>query len=222
MKIFLDTANIDEIREAHAYGILAGVTTNPSLIAKEGRDLKKTIIEICDLVQGPVNAEVVSDDHEGMMKEALDIAEWHEHVVVKVPMTGEGMKTVAACRARGIPTNVTLIFTPNQALLAAKAGASYVSPFLGRVDDISSDGLQLVQDIVEIFANYSDDIRTEVLAASIRHPMHVVECARMGADIGTMPLKVIHQMLKHPLTDAGIARFKADWAAAEEAMKASA
>ncbi len=219
MKIFLDTANIDEIREAHALGIVAGVTTNPSLMAKEGKDFKETIVEIAELIQAPVNAEVVSEDHEGMMKEALEYAEWNEHVVVKCPMTAEGIKTVSACRARGIPTNVTLIFNSSQALIAARAGATYVSPFIGRLDDISHDGLQCVQDIVEMFANYGDEIRTEVIAASIRHPMHVVECARMGADIGTMPLKVIHQLVKHPLTDAGIAKFNADWEKAKANMK---
>ena len=221
MKIFLDTANLDEIREAHALGIVAGVTTNPSLMAKEGVDFKTRIVEIAELIQGPVNAEVVSADHEGMMQEAIEYAEWNEHVVVKVPMTAEGLKTVAACHARGIPTNVTLIFNANQALLAAKAGASYVSPFLGRLDDIGTEGLDCVQDIVDVFSNYPDGIRTEVIAASIRHPMHVTECARMGADIATLPLKVIRQMLNHPLTTAGIERFNADWAKAQEAQKAA-
>lgn len=219
MKIFLDTANIDEIREAHSWGILAGVTTNPSLMAKEGKDFRTTIVEIAELIEGPVNAEVVSSDHEGMMKEALEYKDWNPHVVVKVPMTIDGLKTVAACRKEGIPTNVTLIFHPNQALLAARAGASYVSPFLGRLDDVSTDGLGLIQDLAEIFGNYPE-IETEILAASIRHPMHAVECARLGADISTMPLKVLKQMVKHPLTDIGIERFNADWAAAQAAAKA--
>jgi transaldolase len=220
MKIFLDTANIDQIREVHSMGILDGVTTNPSLMAKEGKDFEATIKEICEIVQGPVNAEVLSADHEGQMKEAVEYAAWSEHVIVKVPMTLDGIKTVAACAAKGIRTNVTLIFSANQALIAARAGASYVSPFLGRLDDIGSEGLDLVQDIVEIFANYPELIQTEVIAASIRHPMHVTECARMGADICTLPKKVVLQMLKHPLTDIGIEKFNADWAAAQGAKEA--
>lgn len=221
MKIYLDTANLDDIREAHELGICAGVTTNPSLMAKEGVDFKTRIVEIAELIQGPVNAEVLSADHEGMMREAIEYSEWNEHVVVKVPMTADGLKTVSACHARGIPTNVTLIFNANQALLAARAGASYVSPFLGRLDDIGVEGLDCVQDIVDVFSNYPDGIRTEVIAASIRHPMHVTECARIGADIATLPLKVVHQMLGHPLTTSGIERFNADWAKAQESMKAA-
>lgn len=222
MKIYLDTANIDQIREVHSMGILDGVTTNPSLMAKEGKDFEKTIKEICELVQGPVNAEVLAADHEGQMKEALEYSAWNEHVIVKVPMTLDGMKTVAACRKKGIPTNVTLIFNANQALIAARAGASYVSPFLGRLDDIGAEGLDVVQDIVDVFSSYPDSIQTEVIAASIRHPMHVTECARMGADIATLPYGVIMQMLKHPLTDQGIAKFNADWEKAKAARDQAA
>lgn len=219
MKIFLDTANIDEIREAHSMGVLDGVTTNPTLMAREGKDFEATIKEICEVVQGPVNAEVLSADHEGQMKEAVEYAAWSEHVIVKVPMTLDGIKTVAACAAKGIRTNVTLIFNANQALIAARAGATYVSPFLGRLDDIGSEGLAVVQDIMEVFSQYPETIQTEVIAASIRHPMHVTECARMGADIATLPHKVLLQLLKHPLTDSGIEKFNADWEKAQAEAK---
>ncbi len=210
MKFFLDTANVDEIREAASWGILDGVTTNPSLVAKEGKDFKAVIREIQDIVKGPVNAEVISMEHAGMMREAREYAAWGEHVIVKVPMCAEGLKTISKCRDEGIRTNVTLIFSVNQALLAAKAGASYVSPFLGRLDDISHDGLELIADLVEVFSNYPE-LETEILAASIRHPLHVIECARAGADIATVPMKVLQMMVKHPLTDKGIETFLKDW-----------
>ncbi|MFS8523304.1 MAG: fructose-6-phosphate aldolase [Limnochordales bacterium] len=216
MKLFIDTANIDEIREVHSWGVLAGVTTNPSLVAKEGRDFKQVIAEITSIVPGPVSAEVVSTDAEGMIREGQEYAGWAENVVIKVPMTAEGLKATRALSDKGIKTNVTLVFTPNQALLAARAGATYVSPFVGRLDDISYDGMQVVSDIVDIFLTH--DIETEIIAASIRHPMHVVEAAAAGAHIATIPYKVFQQMLKHPLTDIGIERFLADWEQAKAAM----
>ena len=205
MKIFLDTANIDEIKEGASWGIVDGVTTNPSLIAKEKRDFKQVVKEICDIVDGPISAEVISEDSEGMISEARELVKIHKNIVIKIPMTVEGLKAVSILSKEGIKTNVTLIFSPNQALLAAKAGATYVSPFLGRLDDVGSQGMDLVRTIVEIFFNYDYD--TEVIAASIRHPLHVVDAALAGAHIATIPMKVLQQMVKHPLTDKGIESF---------------
>ena len=212
MKIFLDTANINEIKEGASWGIVDGVTTNPSLIAKEKRDFKQVVKEICEIVDGPISAEVISEDAEGMIKEARELVKIHENIVVKIPMTVEGLKAVSVISKEGIHTNVTLIFSANQALLAAKAGATYVSPFLGRVDDIGSEGRDLVRKIVEIFDIYGYD--TEVIAASVRHPLHVTDAALAGAHIATIPMKVLEQMVKHPLTDKGIASFMKDWESA--------
>ena len=209
MKIFLDTANIDEIKEGASWGIVDGVTTNPSLIAKEKRDFKQVVKEICDIVDGPISAEVISEDSEGMINEAKELVKIHKNIVIKIPMTVEGLKAVSKLSKEGIKTNVTLIFSPNQALLAAKAGATYVSPFLGRLDDVGSQGMDLVRTIVEIFLNYDYD--TEVIAASIRQPLHVVDAALAGAHIATIPMKVLQQMVKHPLTDKGIESFMNDW-----------
>lgn len=209
MKLFIDTANVDEIREIAEWGVVDGVTTNPSLIAKEKRDFKEVVTEITGIVDGPISAEVVSLKHDEMVEEAKDLAKIHKNIIIKVPMTEEGLIAVKELHAMGIKTNVTLVFTSTQALLAAKAGASYVSPFLGRLDDISTNGLNLIEEIMDIFNNYDYD--TEVIAASIRHPMHVVECARLGCDIATVPYKVFKQMLHHPLTDSGIERFLKDW-----------
>lgn len=209
MKFFIDTANIDEIKEVASWGILDGVTTNPSLIAKEGRVFEDVIKEISEIVDGPISAEVVSEDAEGMLKEARELAKIHENIVIKLPMTKEGLKACSTLTSEGIKTNVTLIFSTNQALLAAKAGATYVSPFLGRVDDIGTDGMDLVSQISVIFFNYG--IETEIIAASVRHPLHVTQIAETGADIATIPYKVFEQMLKHPLTDIGIERFLKDW-----------
>mgnify|MGYP001161805711 CR=1 FL=1 len=211
MKFFLDTANLDEIRDAASFGVLDGVTTNPSLVSKEGeqKGFKDLVREICEIVKGPVSAEVLSTDIERMIDEARELAEIHEHVVVKMPLTEDGIKATKIVSDEGINVNVTLIFSPSQALLAAKAGAAYVSPFVGRLDDISEFGMEMVGDIVQIFDNYK--IKTEVLVASVRHPLHVVEAARMGADIATMPYKVFKQLVKHPLTDIGLERFLADW-----------
>jgi transaldolase len=210
MKFFLDTANLDEIREAASWGQVDGVTTNPSLIAKEGRDFRQVIEEICTIVDGPISAEAVSPDAEGMIREGLGFAKWHANVIVKLPMTIEGLKACKALTAEGIKTNVTLVFSANQALLAARAGATYVSPFVGRLDDEGQDGMALIAEIVEIFQNYDYD--TQVLVASVRHPMHVTEAAKLGADVATMPFKIMKQLYHHPLTDVGIAKFMADWA----------
>lgn len=214
MKFFIDTANVDEIREAWDMGIISGVTTNPSLIAKEGRDYMETLKEITGIVDGPISGEVKASTvtAEGMISEGREIAKLHPNMVVKIPMTEEGLKAVKVLSSEGIHTNVTLIFSATQALLAARAGASYVSPFLGRLDDISTDGLTLIRDIMEIFEMYPD-IQTEVICASVRHPMHVLECAKTGAHISTVPYKVLLQMTKHPLTDSGIAKFKKDYEA---------
>jgi len=209
MKIFIDTANVEEIRKANELGVICGVTTNPSLIAKEGRDLKEVIEEICSIVDGPISCEVLSLDSEGMIKEARELAKLHKNIVIKIPMTEDGLKAVKVLSQEKIKTNVTLVFSANQALLAARAGATYVSPFIGRVDDISVDGYQLIDEIVQIFTIH--DIKTEVIAASIRHPRHVVEAAKLGSHIATVPYKVILQMIKHPLTDIGIERFIKDW-----------
>ena len=212
MKLSLDTANVEHIKEANEMGVICGVTTNPSLIAKEGRDFNEVIKEITEIVDGPISGEVVSDDAEGMIKEGREIAAIHKNMIVKIPMTVEGLKAVKVLAREGIKTNVTLIFSANQALLAANAGATYVSPFLGRVDDISMDGMELVRTIAEIFEVHG--INTEIIAASVRHPIHVIEAARAGAHIATVPYALVMQMVKHPLTDAGLEKFKADWAAA--------
>jgi transaldolase len=211
MKFFLDTANVDEIRSFQDMGIVDGVTTNPTLLAREKHrgDFREVLKEICSIVNGPVNGEVVGETHEQMFEEGMKLARIHENIVVKIPMTREGMKTVHALHAEGIQTNVTLIFTPNQALIAAKAGANFVSPFIGRLDDISHFGVEVVRDSVTIFSNYG--IETEVLAASLRSPTHVVDCATAGAHIATMPTAVLERMFKHPLTDAGIEQFLKDW-----------
>lgn len=213
MKFFIDTAKVEDIKAANDMGIICGVTTNPSLIAKEGRDFNEVIKEITTIVDGPISGEVkaTTTDAEGMIKEGREIAAIHPNMVVKIPMTGEGLKAVKVLAAEGIKTNVTLIFTANQALLAARAGASYVSPFLGRLDDISTDGVALIREIAEMFA--VADIPTEIIAASVRHPIHVTECALAGADIATVPFKVLEQMLHHPLTDAGIKKFQEDYRA---------
>ncbi len=210
MKIFIDTANLDEIRDIYQLGILSGVTTNPSLIAKEsGREFKEIISEISELVPGPISAEVISLETEGMVKEAEELAAIAENIVIKLPMTKEGLAATKILSSKGIKTNVTLIFSANQALLAASAGATYVSPFLGRLDDIGQEGMDLVRDIMQIFENYG--IETEVIAASIRHPQHVLMAALAGSDIATIPYKVINQMMKHPMTDKGIQAFLSDW-----------
>ena len=211
MKIFIDTANIEEIRDASTLGIIDGVTTNPSLIAKEGKKLEDVIGEICSLVDGPISGEIkaTTTKWQDMVSEGKQIASLHKNMVVKIPMTKDGLIAVKELTKLGIKTNVTLVFSVNQALLAAKAGATFVSPFVGRLDDISEDGIQLIYDIVDVFTNY--DVTTEIIAASIRHPLHVVECAKAGADIATIPYKVIMQMIKHPLTDQGIEKFINDY-----------
>ena len=211
MKFFLDTANVEDIRKAAAMGVICGVTTNPSLIAREGRNFKEVLQEISRIVDGPISGEVkaTTTEAEAMIEEAREIAQLHPNMVVKIPMTVEGLKAVKVLAKEKIKTNVTLIFSANQALLAARAGANYVSPFLGRLDDISTDGVELVRTIAEIFAIY--DLPTEIIAASVRHPMHVTQCALAGADIATVPYAVIEAMTKHPLTDAGIEKFKQDY-----------
>jgi transaldolase len=210
MKFFIDTANLTEIREAASLGVLDGVTTNPSLVAKEGqRDFKGLIRQICDIVDGPVSAEVVSTEFNGMMKEAEELAALHKNVVVKIPIIREGLKAIKRCAAQGIRVNTTLVFSASQALLAAKAGAAYVSPFIGRLDDVSEEGMNLIRQIRRIFDNYG--FECEILAASIRHPLHVVDAALAGADAATIPHKVIDQLLSHPLTDAGLKKFLEDW-----------
>ena len=213
MRCFIDTANVDEIREANDMGVICGVTTNPSLIAKEGRDFKEVIKEITSIVDGPISGEVkaTTTDAEGMIREGREIAAIHPNMVVKIPMTAEGLKAIKALHAEGIKTNCTLIFTANQALLAARAGATYVSPFLGRLDDISTPGIDLIQTIADMFDVAGLD--TQIIAASIRNPIHVTDCALAGADIATVPYKVIMQMTKHPLTDAGIVKFQEDYKA---------
>ena len=213
MKFFVDTANVEDIKKANDMGVICGVTTNPSLIAKEGRNFAEVIKEITDIVDGPISGEVKATtvDAEGMIKEGREIAAIHPNMVVKIPMTVEGLKAVKVLNAVGIKTNVTLVFTSAQALLAARAGASYVSPFLGRLDDISMPGIDLIYDITEIFQMHN--IETEIIAASVRNPIHVIDCAKAGADIATVPYKVLEQMTKHPLTDQGIAKFQADYKA---------
>lgn len=209
MKFFIDTANIGEIRKAWDLGVIDGVTTNPSLISKEGRDPVTLLREICGVVKGPVSAEAVSMTADEMVPEAQSLSKIHKNIVIKIPMTGEGLKAVKRLSGKGIKTNVTLIFSPSQALLAAKAGATYVSPFVGRLDDISHVGMGIVSEIMEIYENYL--FKTEIIVASIRNPLHVVEAARMGAHIATIPYSVIIQLIKHPLTDAGIEKFLKDW-----------
>ncbi len=214
MQLFIDTANIGEIKEADAWGVIGGVTTNPSLVAKEGRDFHQVVREIAAIVDGPISAEVLSLESPPMVEEAKVLAAIHPNVVIKVPMTREGLKAVKALSRLGIKTNVTLVFTANQGLLAARAGATFVSPFVGRLDDVSQDGLQVVRDLVEIFSVH--DLPTRVIAASIRHPLHVTQAALAGADIATVPFKVLEQMFRHPLTDQGIERFLTDWKAAQK------
>ena len=209
MKIFVDTANVDEIRKANDLGVICGVTTNPSLIAREGKDFNEVIKEITSIVDGPISGEVISMECEGMIKEAREIAKIHENMVVKIPMCEEGLKAVKVLSKEGNKTNVTLIFSAVQALLAARAGASYVSPFLGRLDDIGSEGIKLIEDIAEIFAIH--DIDAEIISASVRNPIHVLDCAKAGSNIATIPYNVIVQMIKHPLTDKGIEKFKEDY-----------
>lgn len=209
MKLFIDTANIEEIRKANRLGVISGVTTNPSLIAKEGRNFKEVVREICSIVDGPISAEVISLEAEGMVAEAEDLAQIHPNIVIKIPMTDEGLTATKALAARKIRTNVTLVFSANQALLAALAGATFVSPFVGRLDDIGQDGMDLIREIVQIYDTY--DFNTEIIAASIRHPIHVTEAAKSGAHIATVPFKIIMQMTRHALTDLGIEKFLADW-----------
>jgi transaldolase len=209
VKFFLDTANLDEIRQAIEMGLIDGVTTNPTLVAREGKEFRPLVEEICDMVPGPVSLETVSLDAQGMVKEARDLVTIGDNVVVKVPMTTEGLKAVRICSEEGIRTNVTLVFSPLQALLAAKAGASYISPFVGRIDDTGAAGMDVIADIMEIKENY--DFDSEIIVASVRHPGHVLESALLGADIATIPFKVIGQLSKHPLTDIGIEQFLADW-----------
>ncbi|MEZ4219892.1 MAG: fructose-6-phosphate aldolase [Polyangiaceae bacterium] len=208
MKIFIDTGDIGEIREAAAMGAIDGVTTNPSLLAKAGKPIRAAIAEICEVVDGPISAEVLATDQEGILREGRELAKIHPNVVVKVPLIAEGLKAVRVFSGEGIKTNVTLCFSPSQALLAAKAGATYISPFVGRLDDLSEDGMDLAEQIVTIYRNY--DFTTEVLVASVRHPIHAVQAALMGADVATMPFKVITQLIKHPMTDLGLARFLED------------
>ena len=209
MKFFIDTANIDEIKEAAALGILDGVTTNPSLVAKEGKDFRKLLDEILKIVDGPVSAEVISTDYDGIVKEGRELASIHKNIVVKIPLIKEGLKACKTLTSEGIKVNVTLCFSPNQAILAAKAGATYVSPFVGRLDDISTDGMDLISQIVQIYRNYN--FKTQVLVASVRHPLHVVESALIGADVCTIPFDVIKKMFNHPLTDIGLEKFLSDW-----------
>lgn len=209
MKFFIDTANVAEIREAWDIGVIDGVTTNPSLISKENRDFRELINEICSIVDGPISVEAVSMDADGLVSEARELSKIHENIVVKIPLTKDGLKATKRLSSEGVKTNVTLVFSPTQALLAAKAGATYVSPFVGRLDDISHVGMDLVEQIITIFDNY--DFDTEVIVASIRNPLHVVGAALMGADVATIPFSVIEQLIKHPLTDAGIKKFMDDW-----------
>jgi transaldolase len=209
MKFFIDTANVDEIKEAASLGVLDGVTTNPSLVARENKDFNVLLSEILEVVDGPVNAEVVSTDYEGIVKEGLELAKIHKNIVVKVPLIKDGIKAVKTFSDQGIKTNVTLCFSASQALLAAKAGATYVSPFVGRLDDISHYGMDLIEQIVQIYQNYT--IETQVLVASVRSPLHLVDAAMIGADVVTLPLAVIHKLFKHPLTDSGLETFLKDW-----------
>lgn len=219
MELYIDTANLDEIRQAADMGVLDGVTTNPSLIAKEGADFHQRMEAICRIVKGPVSAEVVSVEHDGMIREAEPLLKIAPNIVIKLPCIAEGLKACKTLSERGVRTNMTLCFQPLQAMLVAKAGAFLVSPFIGRVDDISGDGMQLIQQIRQIYDNYG--YQTKILAASIRHPLHLVQCALMGADVATVPFKVIQQMMSHPLTDQGLEKFLADWKKGQEAAKKS-
>jgi len=214
MKFFIDTANIAEIKDAHSMGMVDGVTTNPSLIAKEGRVFEDIIKEICEIVDGPISAEVISTDYDGMIQEAKKLADIHDNIVVKIPMTIDGIKATKTLTEEGIKTNVTLVFSPLQALMAAKAGATFVSPFVGRIDDISSDGMLLVEQIVEIYGNYAFD--TQVIVASVRNPLHVLDAALIGADIATIPYSVLKRLASHPLTDKGLKAFLDDWKKAKK------
>lgn len=209
MKFFIDTADVVEIKQAAEYGLLDGVTTNPSLIAQTKRQFKEVITEICELVDGPISAEVISLEADGMIREAKELKAIHKNIVVKIPLTMDGLKATKWCSENGIQTNVTLCFSPLQALMAAKAGATYISPFVGRLDDIGQDGMELISQIIEIYSNYG--FETQVLVASIRHPMHVLEAARLGADVVTIPFKVLSQLVQHPLTEIGIKKFLSDW-----------
>jgi len=209
LRLFIDTANVQEIREAASWGVISGVTTNPSLVAREGRDFKEVVREICSIVDGPISAEVLGQTAAEMVPEAVELAALHPNVVIKIPMTAEGLKAVRQLGEKGVNTNVTLVFSANQALLAARAGATYVSPFVGRLDDVGQDGLAVVGDIVQVFAQHG--LGTEVITASVRHPLHVLGAAKLGSDIATVPFAVLKQMLQHPLTDLGIQRFLADW-----------
>lgn len=209
MKFFIDSANINHIKEAASYGLLDGVTTNPTLVAKEGRNFRELLEEIVKIVDGPISAEVISTDYEGILKEARELSKIHKNIVVKIPLIKEGIKAIKTLSTEGIKTNVTLCFSASQAILAAKAGATYVSPFVGRLDDISHEGMALIAQIVQIYKNY--DFKTEVIVASVRHPLHVVEAAMMGAHIATMPFDVIEKLFKHPLTDIGLEKFLSDW-----------
>ena len=211
MKIFLDTANLEAIRKFNDMGLLDGITTNPSLLSKEGGNPKDVMEEIAKIIKGDVSLEVVSTDYSGMIEEGKRLREYGKNVVVKVPMTPDGLKACKSFSSQGIPVNVTLVFSPNQALLAAKSGAKYVSPFIGRLDDIGQDGMSLIQDIKKIFDNYKDDFQTQILVASIRHPMHVIDAAKIGADVVTLPPSVLDKMLQHPLTDIGLENFLSDW-----------
>lgn len=217
MKIFVDTANIEEIREAVSWGIVQGVTTNPTLVSKEGRPFKELVEEICSIVDGPISVEVTATDAEGMVEEGREIASWHPNIVLKIPMGIEGIKAVKRLSTEGIKTNVTLIFSPNQALLAAEAGATYASIFVGRLDDIGQDGMQVVAQALQIYRNYS--FSTEIIVASVRHPMHILRAGEMGAPVVTAPFKVLEAMFKHPLTDIGLQRFLADWEKLKNLMK---
>lgn len=214
MKLFIDTANVDEIKEVNEWGVICGVTTNPSLIAKEGRVFEEVVKEITEIVDGPISAEVISLESQGMLKEARELAKIHPNIIIKIPMTKEGLKAVKVLDKEGIKTNVTLVFSATQALLAARAGATYVSPFVGRLDDISNPGMDIIEDIVQIFDLHGID--TEIIAASIRHPLHVLDSAKAGAHIATIPYKVFLQMLNHPLTDIGIEKFLEDWSSLKE------
>ncbi|CAD6525830.1 putative transaldolase [metagenome] len=211
MKIFLDTANLEAIRKFNDMGLLDGITTNPSLLSKEGGNPKDVMEEITKIIKGDVSLEVVSTEYSGMIEEGKRLREYGKNVVVKVPMTPDGLKACKSFSSQGIPVNVTLVFSPNQALLAAKSGAKYVSPFIGRLDDVGQDGMSLIQDIKKIFDNYKDDFQTQILVASIRHPMHVIDAAKIGADVVTLPPSVLDKMLQHPLTDIGLENFLSDW-----------
>ena len=209
MKIFIDTANIEEIRMANEWGVIDGVTTNPTLVAKEGKDFKSIVNQILSIVDGPISVEVISTDAVGMVKEALDMAKWSKNIVIKIPMIPEGLKAVKILNEKDVKTNVTLVFSVNQAILAAKAGATYVSPFIGRLDDIGHEGIQIIKDLVEIYKKYG--FKTEIIVASVRHPLHVIESAKIGAHVATIPFSVIEKMFKHPLTDIGLEKFLKDW-----------